>query len=246
MKGNKKKIYPHENSKYRLFFSLYSTGGYLLLCWIYSYFGLPIYEKLIQESPKYWGLGSGRIPPYPFGFFILIFGIPLFCLIYWRIKIINLIGITVDSASRPFYVFFVFMMMIGISLVNYGFNLYFIFEGLVYGILLGLMDCIHAYKEDFSFLTGLPLPRPESKLARLQMMHERWSNGLIAIIATIIGLSIAVGVQGIIATPQSIRSENTLIIAIIDGYLCVGIILGIMWDIFNKMKQIEEKSLKIE
>ena len=226
-------------NKYRIFFSLYCTGGFLLLCWIYTYIGLIIYRK----HPQFWGVESGTTPPYPFGALILFLGIPLFALVHWRGNILNYLLKRDTSLTRTFYVFLVFNLTIFISLINFGFNLYFIFEGFIFSISFGLMDGILSYKEDFSFLSTSA--HSESKLSKLQMMHQRWSNALIAIIATIIGLLIAIGVQGIVSTPEPIRGENTILLTMIEVYLFVGMVLGILWDVFNKMKEIENKSLEI-
>lgn len=229
-----------ETTKYRVLFSLYCAGGFLVLSWVYTYFGLIIYQKF----PMFYGIQSGRIPPYPFGFYVFSLGVPIFTLLFWRVWIINFLGIKENSISKGFYVFFVFIVMSGLSLFNFGFNVYFIVEAIAYGVFFGLIDAIQVYKEDFSFLQHAGLSEAV-KLGKLQMMHDRWFRYLIAVITLSASLIIGLGVQGIIATPEPVRGENAIVVAIIVGYLCAGIGLGALWDMFNKMNKIEAKVLEI-
>lgn len=228
-----------ETIKYRLFFSFYCTCGFSFLCWATTYIGETVYKK----SPELWRIDFGRIPPYPFGLYILCLGIPLSMLIYWRLKIINLFRIKTSPILRVFYIFLVFIIVTGLSIFNFGLNIYFISFAIAFGVVPGLIDGIKCYKQDFSFLQYEHLSEA-AKLAKLEMMHERWFGYIMSLITIGFGTAIGVGIPYVIATPKPIIGENTLVVSIILVYLSGGIGY-VLWDIFTKMKEVEKRILEL-
>ncbi len=235
----KSKNSPSETIKYQLFISFYCTCGFLFLCWATTYIG----ETLYKKSPELWRIDLGRIPPYPFGLYILCLGIPLFMLIYWRLKIINFFRIKTSPILRVFYIFLIFIIVIGLSIFNFGLNIYFISFAIALGVVSGLIDGIHCYKQDFSFLQYEHLSEA-AKLAKLEMMHESLFGIIISLFTMGFGIAIGFGIPYVLATPRQIIGENVLVVSVIIVYLFGG--MGyILWDMFTKKKEVEKRILEL-
>jgi len=98
-----------ESTRYRIFFSLYCVGGLTVLGWVY---------KCVETS-----VNQFKIKGLPF-WILLVFGVLLFGLMYWRIKIIKFLRVRESCQSRAVVVFTIFMVTMGLSLLDFGFNIY--------------------------------------------------------------------------------------------------------------------------
>lgn len=225
---------------YRLLFSGYSTGGFLVLCWVYAYLGPRMYEK----CPESWNIGSGRTPPYPLGLWVLLLGVPLFALIYWRAKVMEVLKIEQRPLSTGYYVFLAFLGMIGASVWNFGINIWFVVEGMVYGTVLGVIDAAKVHREDFSFLLRDDVSETV-KLAKLQLMHDRWFRYLTTTIMVGLVVIVGIGAQAIVASPEPIRGENCFTVTVTLGYLLLGMGVGMIWRMLKHMNEIEARVLDL-
>lgn len=220
-----------ESTKYRVVFSLYCIGGFAVLGWVYTGFETSIPQNNILGFP-YWLL-------------FLVFGVPLFGLMYWRVKIIGLLRIRECCQSRAVVVFVIFMATMGLSLLGFGLNVYIITHVIMYSVVLALIDAVRAYREDFSFLPSKEISEAV-KLAKLQMMHERWFRYLITVVTTSFGVLIGYGITWILKPNDEFQqAENAKVAVIILGYLFFGIGLGVVADMLNKMKSIEGRILQV-
>jgi len=235
------KVAAPETTRYRFLFSLYCAFGFSLSCWVYTYVGTIVYGT----APECWAELLGTIPPhFPLGHSVLLGGVPLFPLLYWRVAILRRLRIRNHCGSRAAIVLLLYMAFVGASQVQFGGNIYIVGFGLMYGVVFALTDAIRAYREDFSFL-GVADICQSAKLAKLQMMHERWFRYLMALLTVACGILIGSAIGCIIAEDKDVQALNALMALIVIGYLFLGIVWGGALEMLRKMREIENRILEV-
>jgi hypothetical protein len=125
-----------------------------------------------------------------------------------------------------------------------GFNLYFLFDGLLSGAFYGVIGGLFRYREDFSFLLDSSLP-PDAKRSRLDKSYDMLVRGLT--LFTTIFFGGLVGGALLIAGARFNAGDLVAVIsiAIVVSYLAVGVIPGVYIRVFRAMQDIKERYSQI-
>jgi len=189
------------------------------------------------------------LPAYPLGWYVALFAIPLCALLYQAPRILNLLPVRDTPLSRALFTFISFLFLICVLLPNFGHDPSYLFWGIAYAGILGIIDGLKAYKLDMAFVTDKSVLK-EAKIAKLSAISDKWFKG----ITLLTGLLIAGAVSGSIhlATYNptfygrigSTYANTALAIEIL--FLTPGIAVGIFLNVFQKINEIEAQYEKIK
>jgi len=235
-------VYKLKNKKRKtrrnILFNVYCTGGFYLLFNTYIIFNEKIYPKLNYE----WHIELGNPPPYQYKLLIQFSGILIIILLFLKNAILG--KHKSSFLSILFYNLAIFLIPVGIATIDLGFNLYFILHGIAFGTVFGLIDGIKNHVQDFSFLNDRKISE-QVKIAKMQMMQDRWFRYLISLITITIGFIVGTAINHIYKVNSTFYSENLISVSIIVSYLVAGILFGIIKNMMIKMYEIESKLLEI-
>ena len=194
-----------------------------------------------QEGLQYWRTTE---PIYPLGWYVIFFALPVAIILHFLPKIMSLIKIKTTPLNRTVTVFILFSLAICLQILNIGLDVAFLFWGCAYASIFGLIEGLSSHNFDMGFINNVDVPL-EAKLQKLGSMTTKWFKGLNIITGVLIAAAISGGIHFLTFNTSfmgklgSTYGNTGMVIEIL--VIAPGIIIGIFWNIFDKINVIESQ-----
>jgi hypothetical protein len=153
-----------------------------------------------------------------------------------------------DRMNFAFSIFLIdaiiFYLAVGLSMVFFGFDVFFVVDGLVYGTMFGIMDGLRHIELDFSFIDDNSVSE-QVKILKLNIMYDKWFRSLFLFTTFLVAIIVSAGLQWILATPEKARFIVAISIVVIGLYISIGILWCIYWNVIKKINLIDSKILSL-